>query len=348
MSRAGRVLCRCAAAALAVVTVAPGVAHATLRVEVRSSTSGAVTRAQLSVVDTSGGNDDVAIAAVEPATGSTWLVSQGGSTAFELGPGCTRPASPAVAVCDRPLSAVRSVDVDLGNGNDAFAVRGLALTAESFGDPVTVRGGAGDDKLSGGGGSDTLLGGAGNDVLEGGDGADRMSGGAGNDLIQAKAGEVGPGGRPAASADPAIDCGAGAADLAILDLSDDATPTGCETVDRSDVFERYHPTLGSGRNAAQLDRFGFVGVGVACPKQQKRACTGRLTLVLRSHGASRPVATRYRVPAGKGQLVRVRVTRAEAARIRRAGRVVAARAVAYEHSARGKPKTTTRLLGVRA
>jgi len=59
--------------------------------------------------------------------------------------------------------------------------------------PVTIRGGTGPDRLTGGGASDKVVGGTGNDVLigrrgddwiEGGPGDDRLVGGAGNDQLR--------------------------------------------------------------------------------------------------------------------------------------------------------------------
>ncbi|MFM6310156.1 MAG: M10 family metallopeptidase C-terminal domain-containing protein, partial [Dolichospermum sp.] len=48
----------------------------------------------------------------------------------------------------------------------------------------TLTGGAGNDSLTGGTGNDTLTGGAGNDTLIGGAGSDNLTGGAGNDIFR--------------------------------------------------------------------------------------------------------------------------------------------------------------------
>ncbi len=64
--------------------------------------------------------------------------------------------------------------------------------------PVTLRGGAGNDKLIGGAGNDKLIGGAGNDILVGrggndwlygGPGDDRLVGGSGNDVLHGGSGQ---------------------------------------------------------------------------------------------------------------------------------------------------------------
>jgi hypothetical protein len=64
--------------------------------------------------------------------------------------------------------------------------------------PVTLRGGAGDDRLVGGAGNDKLIGGAGNDVLVGragndwlygGPGDDRLAGGSGDDVLHGGSGQ---------------------------------------------------------------------------------------------------------------------------------------------------------------
>ena len=88
------------------------------------------------------------------------------------------------ATSDDPLHgqirAIAGVDVVVGSqGDDVLA--GNAYSTSS----VTLRGGAGQDRLIGGGGSDVLEGGAGVDELTGGRGADKfvLAIGSGNDVI---------------------------------------------------------------------------------------------------------------------------------------------------------------------
>jgi len=78
-------------------------------------------------------------------------------------------------------------------GNDTITAATVPLTAAE----IQIRGGEGNDRLTGnlaynaiGGdeGNDTLSGGGGNDDLEGGDGNDKIDGGTGNDIVRGDAG----------------------------------------------------------------------------------------------------------------------------------------------------------------
>jgi len=70
-----------------------------------------------------------------------------------------------------------------GNGNDRLGAKGESALASS------LRGGAGNDKLTGSNGSDRLFGDSGNDTLKGRGGKDRYSCGAGRDRAQVRASE---------------------------------------------------------------------------------------------------------------------------------------------------------------
>lgn len=209
-------------------------------------------------------------------------------------------------------------------------------------------GGSGDDSLVGVDGDDTLRGNGGNDVVQGGNGADHLLGGKGTDVLDAKGQEALGGTLPRPQQDPEVDCGGGDSDRAVLDLLDDSTPTGCEIVERSDVFEHHHPQLGGGHGPLRLAPDDTVAVSVKCPRAQHRACKGRLTLTLARHGASRPAGTHYRVAAGRAGLVRVTLSDTELLRLRTTHKALAAIVIAHELSLRGKPKTTTRTLNVRS
>ena len=74
------------------------------------------------------------------------------------------------------VSDVSSIQVDLGDGDDAFSV-GKGVPA------VYVNGGLGNDTISGGEGNDTLTGAAGNDSIAGNGGDDRLNGGTRNDTL---------------------------------------------------------------------------------------------------------------------------------------------------------------------
>jgi hypothetical protein len=82
--------------------------------------------------------------------------------------------------------SIGGFEVNAGAGSDSITV------AEQVPIPVTLRGGPGHDRLSGGGGDDKLVGGPGKDVLRGragddslfgGPGADRLIAGSGDDLL---------------------------------------------------------------------------------------------------------------------------------------------------------------------
>jgi hypothetical protein len=85
------------------------------------------------------------------------------------------PEKPNELVCQ--AAAIDGFEVNAGSGDDYVGVAGNVPV------PVTVRGGAGADRLTGGGGPDKLLGGPGDDHLSGRGGADVLSGGPGDDVL---------------------------------------------------------------------------------------------------------------------------------------------------------------------
>jgi Ca2+-binding RTX toxin-like protein len=102
------------------------------------------------------------------------------------GPVCSHPQGNLnELLCE--AAAIAGFEINTGAGNDS------AILARYVPVPVTIRGGAGDDKLIGGGVADKLIGGLGNDILVGrggddwlygGPGDDRLVGGSGNDLLR--------------------------------------------------------------------------------------------------------------------------------------------------------------------
>src|SRR5262249_20592858 len=72
-----------------------------------------------------------------------------------------------------------TLNVDAGAGADTVTANGSS---------VLVRGGDGDDRITGSSDNDALYGDAGNDTLEGGGGADTLDGGAGVDTLTGGAG----------------------------------------------------------------------------------------------------------------------------------------------------------------
>lgn len=75
-----------------------------------------------------------------------------------------------------PLSSFSAIQIDGGGGDDVIDASGAPV-------PVTLIGGAGNDRLLGGRFADSLSAGAGNDTLFGGQGDDRLAGDAGNDYL---------------------------------------------------------------------------------------------------------------------------------------------------------------------
>lgn len=104
---------------------------------------------------------------------------------------CSHPAgNPNELLCE--AAAIAGFEVNPGSGNDSV-ILGREVPV-----PVTMRGGAGDDKLISGAGDDKLTGGPGNDVmvgragndwLYGGPGDDKLVGGSGDDLLRGGPGQ---------------------------------------------------------------------------------------------------------------------------------------------------------------
>lgn len=99
---------------------------------------------------------------------------------------CTHPEKrPEALRCE--ASTIAGFEINTGVGND-FVALGRTVPV-----PATIRGGEGDDVLTGGAGNDKLIGGpgeddvvgrAGNDLLIGGSGEDRLTGGAGHNVLK--------------------------------------------------------------------------------------------------------------------------------------------------------------------
>jgi hypothetical protein len=89
---------------------------------------------------------------------------------------CTHPEdNPNELVCAAP--SIGGFEVNSGGGDDRV------LVAKNVIVPVTMRGGAGDDRLVGGSGPDKLIGGQGDDRLVGWQGNDLLYGGPGDDVL---------------------------------------------------------------------------------------------------------------------------------------------------------------------
>jgi Ca2+-binding RTX toxin-like protein len=90
---------------------------------------------------------------------------------------CEHPSEqvPTELLCEAP--AIAGFEVNAGGGSDTVSF------SSDIPVPVTVRGGAGDDRLIGGGASDKLIGGPDRDFLEGRRGDDWLLGGPGPDTL---------------------------------------------------------------------------------------------------------------------------------------------------------------------
>ncbi|MGD9734561.1 MAG: calcium-binding protein [Solirubrobacterales bacterium] len=80
-------------------------------------------------------------------------------------------------------AAIAGFEVNGNGGDDALSLEATVPV------PATLRGGPGDDRLSGGAGNDRLVGGAGNDRLVGGAGNDSLFGGSGEDQLSGGPGD---------------------------------------------------------------------------------------------------------------------------------------------------------------
>jgi Ca2+-binding RTX toxin-like protein len=95
---------------------------------------------------------------------------------------CWHPeGQPNELVC--PAASIGGFEVNAGPGDDTVTV------AREVPVPVTLRGGAGQDRLTGGAGDDRLVGGPGDDVLVGRGGNDSLFGGSGDDRLAGCAGD---------------------------------------------------------------------------------------------------------------------------------------------------------------
>ena len=95
---------------------------------------------------------------------------------------CTHPEKRAEALlCE--ASTIAGFEVNTGAGNDTVT---LGRTVPV---PATIRGGEGDDVLTGGVGNDKLIGGPGDDELNGRGGDDVLIGGSGDDTLNGGPGE---------------------------------------------------------------------------------------------------------------------------------------------------------------
>jgi Ca2+-binding RTX toxin-like protein len=138
---------------------------------------------QLTVV-LAGGVEDSSITISLSADGRSYVIDS--IVPLEVGGDvCWHPEErPNELLCD--AVSIGGFEVNAGAGEDFVRIYHYVQI------PVTLRGGPGNDRFSGGGGTDKLVGGPGADVLQGyggndalfgGPGADRLLGGSGDDSL---------------------------------------------------------------------------------------------------------------------------------------------------------------------
>jgi Ca2+-binding RTX toxin-like protein len=156
----------------------------------RLASAGAV-RVEGSVVIFKAGNNEVNNivinvrgAAFNPATGQfVQGFTVNDSAPITAGPGCQKFVGPVV--CD--ITQASFISLDLGDKNDT-------LSQQEGGEPgdvvsMRVKGGSGNDTLTGGSLGDVLDGELGDDTITGGGGSDSILGGLGKDTINARDGQ---------------------------------------------------------------------------------------------------------------------------------------------------------------
>ncbi len=145
--------------------------------------------------------------------GTDLVFSITAATRLAVAGGCAEDkANPGDVRC--PLRGVTDVTVLGGDGSDQMS----ATPAVTL--PLTLRGEAGDDLMSGGPGDDVLDGGDGDDTLDPLAGADTVRGGSGVDAITVRDAAV-----------DTVSCGDGPDATVIADRDDDIA-ADCEAVDR--------------------------------------------------------------------------------------------------------------------
>jgi Ca2+-binding RTX toxin-like protein len=105
------------------------------------------------------------------------------ATPLEVGGNvCTHPGKrPEALSCE--ATAIAGFEVNTGAGDD------IVTLGRTVPVPATIRGGEGDDVLTGGAGADKLIGGPGDDELNGRGGNDALIGGPGEDTVNGGPGQ---------------------------------------------------------------------------------------------------------------------------------------------------------------
>jgi Ca2+-binding RTX toxin-like protein len=124
-----------------------------------------------------------------------YVFSESGESINVIGAGSAGCGGSGTGVVACPSSAIQSLHIDLGDGNDKLTAAledpstilgGLGddtLNAAAATAPVNIDGGIGNDSATGGSANDSLAGDIGNDTLDAGSGDDTVSGGVGDDNL---------------------------------------------------------------------------------------------------------------------------------------------------------------------
>lgn len=222
-----------------------------------------------------------------------------------------------------------SMTVTIGDG---AANDGCAGEHDNIVDADQFLSGSGADHITGSAAPEVIDGGLGKDFIDGGGGSDDLRGGPGDDTIFAVDGVP-----------DKISCGPGN-DAAVIDLKDtlvlveQKTPLGntfpvsdCESVIRQAVDDS--PPGRPLKRPVRLTS-GTAAVKFRCPENSKPACRGRLLLSDLYKPKHRLAATHYALRLGTSATIRVPLTPAAFAELRRS-RHVLVRTVEHGHSKKG-------------
>jgi 6-phosphogluconolactonase len=136
----------------------------------------------------------------------------------------------------------------------------------------------------------------------------------------------------------------GSTDTVSADLQDNIQGT-CGSLSRAAVDQ--FPTVRIRTRIVRISRRGIARVRLSCPRRLQRGCRGRLTLRrLRGSRKIRISSARYR-RFRRSEVVSVRVSGRQLRALRRLGRT-RGQAIARERDRRGDPRTSAKLVGLRA
>jgi Ca2+-binding RTX toxin-like protein len=220
-----------------------------------------------------------------------------------------------------------AVAVSLDDGaNDGAPAGAGQLFGERDNVKFTVeelRGGGGNDVLTGNSLPQRLFGGDGNDTLHGGVGTqvdpsqpdDFLDGGLGSDSMRGEQGRDTLFTREAVDdqVNEALSCGAGADGLE-ADVRDDDTrplPEDCEFADQGMVGEDPNVDIRSARRAQ-----GGIDIVLRCPRKTRRGCDGRLAAKPAKESGRFGKGVRYGIKRGTRAVVHMPAVRARRVRIR--------------------------------